>query len=171
MADNANVLDGDDEWSFPKKKEYHSSIRDLMGFIHGCKYPGSTIQFTKEQLLAIKLRHIRDFLSIKVYGTAAPGPTDRPTKGRANSLEYHKKAISFYMPNAHPWVSVAGQPGHGNPTKSKQVNDLIADVRKAEVKQQGKATQACRDMTMLEFHKQLDLFRAKTDKEIGIETH
>ncbi|KAG7366283.1 hypothetical protein IV203_028953 [Nitzschia inconspicua] len=88
-------------------------------------------------------------------------PTDngKPT-GRASSLEYYKKAISFFLPNSHPWVEMPGTPAHGNPTRSKLVNNLVAKVRLAETRREGKDTQATRPLEMIEYKAILSTFRA-----------
>ncbi len=67
----------------------------------------------------------------KAYGTMTPGPDDRPTEACANSLEFAKKAISFFIPNNHP--DGDDNRKQGNPTNSYIVNNVIKWVRKKEV--------------------------------------
>jgi hypothetical protein len=64
-----------------------------------------------------------------------PAPSDNPTHGRCSSLEYYKKALSYFMPNRHnEWDEVTLR---GNPTKSQEVLDVIKAVKKKEVLRQG----------------------------------
>ncbi|KAG7346809.1 hypothetical protein IV203_005878 [Nitzschia inconspicua] len=93
---------GEDMWHMPmKEEEYHAHIRGLMGLAHGCIYRGKEMKFTKAQLLQLKPKHVYNYLCLKAYGKINPTDNDKPT-GRASSLEYYKKAISFFLPNSHP---------------------------------------------------------------------
>ena len=47
----------------------------------------------------------------------------------------------------------------GNPTMSKAVNRLIAEIKKHEVRKQGKASNAKRDLKRAEFKKTLELLQ------------
>ncbi|KAG7341520.1 hypothetical protein IV203_023472 [Nitzschia inconspicua] len=134
---------GEDMWDMPMKEEYHAHIRGLMGLAHGCIYRGKEMKFTKAQLLQLKPKHVYNYLCLKV-----------------SSLEYYKKAISFFLPNSHPWVEMPGTPAHGNPTRSKLVNNLVAKVRLAETRGEGKDTQATRPLEMIEYKAILSTFRA-----------
>ena len=72
-------------------------------------------------------------MCLKVYGNPDPGIDDNPTEGRSTSLEFYKKALSFFMPNKlMPWNELANPP-LGNPTRSVPVKELIKRVRKKEV--------------------------------------
>jgi hypothetical protein len=63
-----------------------------------------------------------------VYGFPEPGPDDNPTLGQSSSLEYYKKALSYYMPNRLiRWNAISKT---GNPTRSIPVNELIKAVKK-----------------------------------------
>jgi hypothetical protein len=65
-----------------------------------------------------------------------------------------KKAISHFMPNQQHWVV---EHNVGNPTKSTIVNQVIKNVKIAEVRRQGRASNAKRDMKRAEFKKTLRL--------------
>ena len=63
-----------------------------------------------------------------MYGEDDSEVDGNPTEGRASSLVYIKKALSYFMPNKLlKWFVIAGI-ARGNPTKSPEVNDLIAAV-------------------------------------------
>ncbi|KAG7346893.1 hypothetical protein IV203_005962 [Nitzschia inconspicua] len=68
--------------------------------------------------------------------------------------------MSFFLPNSHPWVEMPGTPAHGNPTRSKLVNNLVAKVRLTETREEGKDTQATRPLEMIEYKAILSTFRA-----------
>jgi hypothetical protein len=114
-------------------------------------YP-STVEFSQEQLLSIKPEEVAGWFKLLSYGTSTPNPDDKPTECRASNLAFCKKALSFFMPNRQHWVVGADV---GNPTKSEPVNQVINDVRKAEVRKQGRPSNAKRDMKKAEFRKTL----------------
>ena len=86
-------------------------------------------QWTDEDLYAITPRDVCRYLKKKAYGTPDPGPGDRPIFARDEGLSYSKKAISFFMPNS--LMQWNPQREEGNPTRSKEVNKVIADVKLA----------------------------------------
>jgi hypothetical protein len=89
-------------------------------------------EFTQVELSAITPTDLVQWMSLKVYSNPEPGENDNPICGRSSSLEHYKKAISSFMPNKYmAWNVMANQ---GNPTKSPQVNALIGQVRKKEVR-------------------------------------
>jgi hypothetical protein len=131
-----------------------------MAFIDGTGLAGypTTIEFSEEQLLAVTPSHVSRWMKNSAYGTPTPGPTDHPTHCRSTLLEQSKKAISWFMPNKHmPWDVRSNS---GNPTRSIPVNDVIKDVKKAEVRKQGRPSQAKRDLKRAEFRKTLRVLEA-----------
>ena len=75
---------------------------------------------------------------------------DVPTCRRSNTLAFHKKPLSYFMPNKHLcWNMVSLS---GNPTRSPEVNDLIKWVRHYEVHGEGVSSQARRALTLPELH-------------------
>jgi hypothetical protein len=71
--------------------------------------------------------------------------------------------LSHYMPSATPWVdSLTGGRGHGNPTKHKSINMLIADIIQFKIREEGAGGQDVRDMTVEELEKELELFRQQS---------
>ena len=71
---------------------------------------------------------IEGWMNQTVFGMSHPGPDNYPTLGHASSLEFMKKAISFFMPNRLLGWNVTTT--SGNPTKSIIINDLIKRVKK-----------------------------------------
>jgi len=79
---------------------------------------------------------VRNYLCTQTYGKAVITATDHPINWRSSTAEQAKKAISFYMPQSQPSWNPATM--SGNPTKSKEVNDLIKRIKKDEVRKLGK---------------------------------
>ena len=50
------------------------------------------------QLLCLIPTHTKRYLVYKAYGTPEPGGDDNPLFGRSSSLEYYKKAVSYFVP-------------------------------------------------------------------------
>ena len=87
------------------------------------------------------------------------GSQSDKAKIRSSSLEYRKKAVSFFMLNKKPtWCN-----GQGNPTKSDAVTDLIKDVKKCEVRRIGVPSKANHRMTRVEFRKEMKILRGGDD--------
>ena len=136
-------------------KSYATCFISFMSFIDGAQYDG-TSSFSHDQLLAIAADQVATHLNNKAYGMPMPGPGQRPTQGRSNSLAFHKKAISHFMPlRTMQWDDIHLR---GNPTHSAAVNDVIAKVKKFEVRQEGVSSQAHRPIEWEEFYLLLVLF-------------
>jgi hypothetical protein len=141
----------------PLREQYKPYLCKFMAFKDAFDgvYP-TTMEFPQEQLLSIRPHEVASWFKKLAYGTTTPGPDDRPTECRASNLAFCKKALSYFMPNKQHWIVGANV---GNPTKSDPVNQVIFDVRKAEVRKQGRASNAKRDMKKPEFRKTLQLLK------------
>jgi len=150
-------------WVFPTDKpEYLSPFMDFMGFIDNKTY-GKTKKFTKEKLLTIKPKHVLAYLTHKAFGTIKRGPESKPEFARSNHIKNIKMKLSYFMPSGSGWVDLPNGTGHGNPTRHKSVNKLIADIIQCEVRGEGAEAHDVRDMTIPEFQKELELFRQHKD--------
>ncbi len=137
-------------------RSYATCLIGLLSFIDGVQY-NTTSTFSREQLLAVTADQVAAYLNNKAYGTPTPGPNDRPHQGRSNSLAFQKKAISHFMPlRTMQWDDIHLR---GNPTRSTAVNDVIAKVKKFEVRQEGVSSQARRPLEWEEFYLLLVLIR------------
>ena len=103
---------------------------------------GKGYRFSQAQLLAIRPIDIVRWMCRDAFGTPEPGPEDKPTERRSSGLAFAKKAVSYFMPNKHMHWNVETEAG--NPTKSVAVNELIKQVKKLEVRKQGKPSNAKR---------------------------
>ena len=99
----------------------------------------------------------------KAYHKYDPGPSDKPKYARSLSMEYWKKAISYFMPNRLSAWNYLTNPPAGNPTKSKEVNDLINAVKKKETRKQGKKSKADRAMEADEFEQVIRSFESSQE--------
>ena len=89
-------------------------------------------EFTQECLLEIVPNDLCRWLCMKAFDKTDPGPYDNPVHGQSSALMFYKKALSHFMPNRlFPWNVGTGQ---GDPTRSKDVNDLIKAVKNNEVR-------------------------------------
>jgi hypothetical protein len=112
-------------------------------------------EFTKEDLLEVTPEVVRQWMNDVCFGDPFPAEGAKPLC-RSTNLAYLKKAVSFYMPNKRPhWMEGLG----GNPTKSSQVNDLIAHVEKLEVRGLGVPSQAKRALRQAEYKWTVDNLR------------
>jgi hypothetical protein len=120
------------------KPEYYKYLLEFKSYKGGCHY-GRDSSFTNRQLLEITPTQIECWMKLKVFGTPNPGCDAEPTLGRSSSLEFYKKALSYYMPDKiHNW-SVRDQ--KGNPTRSEQINALIKKVKNWKYERKGSLLQ------------------------------
>ena len=106
-------------------------------------------EFSQEELLTVRPEHVCRFFAMKAFGTATPGPDDRPNLCRSSTIAFSKKAISYFMPNRLPTWNVDTQAG--NPTKSVSVNNLIKRIKRHEVRNEGVGSSAVRPLEPAEF--------------------
>ena len=131
-----------------------------MEFTNNKKYKkGKT--FTQRELLKLTPQHVYNYMSFKVYGKLNATVNDTP-KIRHETLEYHKKSISYFMPSSQEW-----DPRHktGNPTKSKMVAGIIKVLKLKQVRKQGAPSQARRPLLTHEFNKLIELVRLEKSSE------
>ena len=134
---------------------YQSYIVAFMSYKDGILYDRDTI-FEVGHLGSVVPEDVKRWMCLKAYGLELPNDDDRPLYWRSNTLEVAKKAISWYMPNRiSAWNSLTGV---GNPTKSREVNDLIKLVKRAEVRRIGKPSSTKRPLTQEEFRTVLRVF-------------
>lgn len=131
-------------------KAYHGYLIEFMAFLHPDADYDATSVFGVDVLSQIRPEDIVQWLNIKAYGDRDPPPLLQPLKGRANSLGQYKKALSYYLRglDSDSWNERAQK---GNPTRSAKVNNVIKQVKKAEVRKLGKPTAAVRPLECAEF--------------------
>jgi len=147
-------------WVFPRDgtstRRYESNFLDFMSFFWGWeeKFPKGT-KFTKEELLEITLIAVRDWLAMTAFSKLAYGDRDRSDGSCWSTLEYMKKAVSYFM----PYKRVAWCKGRGNPTRSSAVNDLLHHVKQLEARNEGAPSRVKRPLMEAEFLLEMKLMR------------
>ena len=133
-----------------------------MCYTNKLNYPKDWV-FSVEELSPISPKIVYAYMAYKAFGKENRSPNDNPQKGMANSLLAIKKKISYFMVNRLPsWDPLHN---HGNPTKSTEVNDLIAFVKKKETLGQGKKSQADRPFEHSKFKQVLDTCHASVEAD------
>lgn len=139
---------------------YKPVLVKFISFLDGIEYPRDTT-FPLERLSAITAEDVVRWLKLKAWGDENPAPGALPLSTRSNTLMQHKKSISYYMPQQ----SIGWNPLTltGNPTRSREVRDLIQYVKKKEVRNQGKNSQARRALVDVEFLATLEKLNSTND--------
>ena len=139
---------------------YVPYLVSFMSFFHGIQYEKDHV-FIDEEIAEATATDVERYMRMKAYGSAERVAEDRPTLCRSNTLEVIKRSISFFIPNRiPPWDPVSRI---GNPTKSVEVNQLIKEVRKHEVRTEGATSRIKRAMSRPEFCTAINLFSLRND--------
>jgi hypothetical protein len=129
-----------------------------MVFLH---HDEERTSFTQEELVAITPADLARYFNMLAFGVEDPSADDRPTKCRANTLQFLKKSLSSFMPRRMQWDPIEKK---GNPTRSEEVNKIIQRVKKYEVRHQGAESNAVRAIEFVELLSLLEIFREDTTK-------
>lgn len=129
--------------------KYKRLLKRFMEFTDKTTY-GDDYEFATISLTSLSPSDVYRFLATQAYGVSNPVQgVHEPTACRASSLQYYKKALSYFMPrNKQPWDEITLV---GNPTRSKLVQSLIDAVLKSELRGDGKDSQEKRALTHKEF--------------------
>ena len=115
---------------------YHPYIVKFARTLFPNQFINSTSRFRPSSFAGVTPHLVRNYICNQTYGKEVLTATDYPIHWRSSTAEQAKKAISFYMPQSQPsWNPATNS---GNPTKSKDVNDLIKRIKKDEVRKLGK---------------------------------
>ena len=109
-ASSNNTMD-DDGWEWPTSstaKKYKSSLISFMSYFHNKQYDKDK-EFTKEELLQIRPRDIHNWMALKAFGKTRYNVDagDKPTRCRLNTLDWMKKAVSYYTIYTLDWMKNA----------------------------------------------------------------
>lgn len=130
-----------------------------MSFLNNEEYDNDK-EFTQAELGELTAENIMRWFHRKTYGQPDP-PTGHnlPPIARSNSLNYWKKALSFYMPNRlMVWDEINKR---GNPTRCTAINDLIKTVKRKEARHQGALSQTRRAITEREYCRVMALLKQR----------
>ena len=131
-----------------------------MGYIHNSTYKkGKT--FSKDTILSIVPKDVYRYFCYRTFGKEDVCAADVPLFWRVASLDYHKKAISYFMVDkANIWNETHDM---GNPTRSSLVNNLLAFVIKQQTHHKGKESNVVRALTITEFAQIINIIRGMKD--------
>lgn len=144
-----------------ENQTYKGYFVQFMSYHHGILYDKETATFTIEVLGQLTPNDIRRWMCFRCFGTPEPGDVDLPCLVRASTLEVYKKSVSWYMPNNMATWDYINKTG--NPTKAKELRNLISYVMQREVRKKGKEPCAKRALTEAEFRAILVFFRSQHD--------
>ena len=136
-----------------QRRTYHRILVTFMEYKNSVEYEADKT-FAVEEIRTIHPDDIFKWFCFKAYGTENPGDDDNPTLARSTTLEYYKKAISYFMESNGTWDEELRR---GNPTKCRQINRLITAVKKKETRRLGKASNADRAFDDDEFSQLVNL--------------
>jgi len=123
------------------QQRYRNVLNEFMSFRDSTVYAKDCV-YADSVLGGITPAQLKRFFELKAFGVADPPPKTTPTECRSSSLQFYKKAISYYMPNRLvAWNSLRNT---GNPTRSLDVNDLIKKVKRFEAR--GAESKAARNI-------------------------
>ena len=131
--------------------DYKPILVAMMSYWDDTHYTHETT-FSQERLLALTPADILRWLNFKTFGEEIPSLDTNPTSACCNSILHWKKAISSFMPNGLGTWNCANN--SRNPTRSQELNDLVACVRKKETHLQGVASHARCPLTDGGYHHQ-----------------
>ena len=155
------------------ENNYKTILAKLMSFLDDKDYDIDD-EFSQERLQEITPRDLMAFLNFITFGEEEPGEGrflearvmsgELEVQRRSSSIEYYKKAISGFFPNRlMAWNELASV---GNPTRSREINDLIKLLKKLEVRGKGAPTHACRAITDSEFRKIHEIMKSDESSRI-----
>ena len=125
---------------------------------------GRSTTFSRDELLSIRPNDIKRFMAFCAFGDpdcdVAAG--HHPTHCRSATLEATKHALSYYMPHRMaPWCN-----NQGNPARSAPVNDIVKEVKKFEVRSEGRPSKAKRAVRPNEFRKAINLLQSHSSFDL-----
>jgi hypothetical protein len=142
-----------------KGNDYKPYLVRMMNFIDEPDPPyTNATTFSVEHLSNITAKDYMRHVNFRVYGVAEPPPghTLAPMQ-RTSTVEYQKKAISFYMPNRlMQWNELSLV---GNPTRCTEIGDFIRVLRTKETRGQGRPSCARASVDATEFESMHTIMR------------
>jgi hypothetical protein len=142
-----------------KGNDYKPYLVRMMNFIDEPDPPyTNATTFSVEHLSNMTAKDYMRHVNFRVYGVAEPPPghTLAPMQ-RTSTVEYQKKAISFYMPNRlMQWNELSLV---GNPTRCTEIGDFIRVLRTKETRGQGRPSCARASVDATEFESMHTIMR------------
>ena len=146
--------------------QYSSVLLRLINYLDGTALPKGT-EIPRERLSQLTPKDLMQWSNIQVFSTETPADNAKPI-ARSASLEFWKKALSFFMTNRlMAWNEISNV---GNPTRSAELNDLVKYIKKKEVRKQGVQSKARRALTHEEFKNTLQELKSYKRTSEGAST-
>jgi hypothetical protein len=149
--------------------KYRPHMIQFMNFFHNRTDYDKDSNWSVDVLASIRPEDIVNHFSVYAFGTVAPTAKTKATR-RVDTVEYKKKAISFFMVNkTTKWNEIQLT---GNPTMSPHVAEFMKFIKKQQVRRRGAKSRKCRAMTVEEFIlmlKKLNAFRNERNPRQTIE--
>ena len=140
--------------------KYKRVLVRFMGWKDSTSYENDH-EFSTNALAAITPEEIARWFKTRAYGNPDADPSvDRPTM-RARTFLYDKKALSHFMPDRRMEYNELSRVG--NPTRSTDVNDLIAAIKRKEAARLGAPSQARRALFASEFEQAITMMESPDD--------
>jgi hypothetical protein len=143
---------------------YQTNIVNMMSFLDEVEYDRDK-QFTVAELGVLTPERIMEWFNDMTFGVRNPprGHEMLPLL-RSSTIEYRKKAISHFMPNRlMGWNEISRV---GNPTKSTNLNDLIAYIKSKQVRRLGVPSQARRSIKAEEYCRVIEILKGEGNSPI-----
>ena len=136
--------------------QYSSVLLRLINYLDNTELPKGT-EISRERISQLTPKDLMRWFNMQVFTTETPRDDAKPV-ARSTSVEFWKKALSYFMTNRlMAWNEISGV---GNPTRSAELNNLIKYIKKKEVQKQGVTSQAQRALTHEEFKSTLVQLKA-----------
>ena len=87
--------DSNDGWQYRVNPLHQHYVVDCMKFVKGVNFDKNHV-FLREDLTSLRPNHIVHWLQKRAYGKPDITDADRPTKGRAGSLEKAKGGVDLF---------------------------------------------------------------------------
>ena len=130
-------------------RPYKLTLFHCLNYLDGTNLKVDDDDIPLDRLRTLTPTELLRWFRFKAFGIENPHDGMNPIYARSSSLLHWKKHISFFMPNNHhPWNEIINS---GNPTRSKELIQLIKQVKKREVRGQGVPSQARRPLEEAEF--------------------
>ena len=105
--------------------QYSSVLLRLINYLDNTELPKGT-EISRERISQLTPKDLMRWFNMQVFTTETPEDDAKPV-ARSTSVEFWKKALSYFMTNRlMAWNEISNV---GNPTRSAKLNDLIKYIK------------------------------------------
>ena len=98
VAQLGTLFDPQKQHTMRAKKDYFSILHKFISWRADHEIDKDYV-ITLNELKEVIEKDVEEYFNVCAYGTNSLTDDDRPTECRSSSLQYWKKAISYFMPN------------------------------------------------------------------------